>query len=298
LFQSVTNRKTLQKGGSHSQINWLFLIRLVALLSYRNTLKFYSLPKTRSVILAQQLTKTFRDRKRGLVKAVNGVSFECRPGQIFGLLGANGAGKTTTLRMLATLLEPTLGSANVAGFDVVKQPEEVRRHIGFLSSGTALYGRLTAREMIEYFGRLNGIRGAALKERVDLLVEQLEIGEFQSGRCDKLSTGQKQRVSIARSIIHEPPVMIFDEPTNGLDVMTSQTIMRFIQQCKEEGLTVVFSTHIMSEVERLCDDIAIIHKGIVATHGTVEQLREQTGEGILENAFLKIVKETEERYAS
>lgn len=245
------------------------------------------------MIEANKLTKTFRDKKRGLVRAVDRVSFNCQPGQIFGLLGANGAGKTTTLRMLGTLLEPTRGSATVAGFDVMKEPEKVRRSIGFLSNGTALYGRLTAREMIEYFGRLNGIDGIQLRTRVDGLIEQLEIGEFEKGRCDKLSTGQKQRVSIARSIIHNPPVMIFDEPTTGLDVMSSQTIMAFIEQCREDGLTVVFSTHIMSEVERLCDQVAIVHHGKIAAEGTVQEIKNQTGEMVLENAFLKIAREFE-----
>ena len=242
------------------------------------------------MIRAENLTKTFRDKKRGLVVAVNNVSFECQPGRIFGLIGANGAGKTTTLRMLATLLTPTSGSATIEGFDVHKEPNEVRRHIGFLSSGTALYGRLTAREMIDYFGRLNGMGNSELAKRVDELVERLEIGDFENGRCDKLSTGQKQRVSIARSIVHRPQVMIFDEPTNGLDVMTSQNIMHFIEECRDAGRTVVFSTHIMSEVERLCDDVAIVHDGKIVSRGDAESLRQETGEAALENAFLKIVE--------
>lgn len=241
------------------------------------------------MIIAKNLTKTFRDRKRGIVRAVNHLSLTCEPGRIFGLLGANGAGKTTTLRMLATLLEPSQGTASIAGYDIRENPEAVRRSIGFLSGSTALYGRLTAREMIEYFGQLNGMRGAELASRVDELIERLEIGEFQNGRCDKLSTGQKQRVSIARSIVHRPPVMIFDEPTTGLDVMTSQTIMAFIEQCRIEQLTVVFSTHIMSEVERLCDHVAIVHRGVIAAEGSVDELRQQTGEAAIENAFLKIV---------
>jgi len=246
------------------------------------------------VIIAENLTKTFRDRKRGLVRAVNNLSLNCRPGQIFGLLGANGAGKTTTLRMLGTLLEPTHGNATIAGYDIRENPQEVRRCIGFLSGSTALYGRLTAREMIEYFGQLNNLKGTDLSRRVDELIERLEIGEFQNGRCDKLSTGQKQRVSIARSIVHRPPVMIFDEPTSGLDVMTSQTIMAFIEQCRSDNLTVVFSTHIMSEVERLCDRVAIVHHGIVAAEGSVNELRQQTGETVMENAFLKIVHRMED----
>ncbi len=241
------------------------------------------------MIVAENLTKTFRDKKRGLVKAVSNVSLTCEPGRIFGLLGANGAGKTTTLRMLATLLEPTQGTATIAGYNIRDNPQEVRRNIGFLSGSTALYGRLTAREMIQYFGKLNGMGGPELTRRIDELVERLEIGEFQNGRCDKLSTGQKQRVSIARSIVHSPSVMVFDEPTSGLDVMTSQTIMEFIEQCRSESLTVVFSTHIMSEVERLCDHVAIVHKGIIAAEGSVEELHAQTGEASIEKAFLKIV---------
>ncbi len=246
-----------------------------------------------SVIAAENLTKTFRDKKRGLVRAVTDVSFHCQPGEIFGLLGANGAGKTTTLRMLATLLEPTKGSATIAGYDIGSHPQDVRRSIGFLSGSTALYGRLTAKEMIRYFGQLNGITGSTLQQHTNELIEQLEIGEFQDGRCDKLSTGQKQRVSIARSIVHSPPVMIFDEPTSGLDVMTSQTIMAFIEQCRSDGLTVVFSTHIMSEVERLCDHVAIVHHGKIAAEGTVPELRSQTGESAMENVFLKVVNELE-----
>ncbi len=241
------------------------------------------------MIQANNLVKTFRDRKRGEVHAVNGVSFEAKPGKIFGLLGANGAGKTTTLRILATLLEPTTGEAYVAGHDVRLEPEKVREKIGFLSTSTALYGRLTAREMVEYFGRLYGMPEPLLQQRLKEVFAVLEMNEFANGRCDKLSTGQKQRVSIARSIIHEPPVMIFDEPTTGLDVMTSRTIMRFIERCREQNKTVIFSTHIMSEVERLCDEVAIIHDGRIVAQGTVEELRERTGLVPLESVFLKLV---------
>ncbi|MBI4752103.1 MAG: ATP-binding cassette domain-containing protein [Acidobacteria bacterium] len=245
------------------------------------------------MIQAKNLVKTFRDRKRGEVHAVNGVSFEAKPGKIFGLLGANGAGKTTTLRILATLLEPTTGEAYVAGHDVRLEPEKVREKIGFLSTSTALYGRLTAREMVEYFGRLYGMPEVLLQQRLKEVFSVLEMDEFANGRCDKLSTGQKQRVSIARSIIHEPPVMIFDEPTTGLDVMTSRTIMRFIERCREQDKTVIFSTHIMSEVERLCDEVAIIHDGRIVAQGTVEELRERTGLVPLESVFLKLVGASE-----
>jgi len=249
------------------------------------------------MIEALDLKKTFRDRKRGEVRAVDDISFIARPGTILGLLGANGAGKTTTLRMLATLLTPSAGTARVAGFDIREKPREVREHIGFLTGSTALYGRLTAREMIDYFGRLHGLDGAALRERADELIAELQIAEFADRRCDKLSTGQKQRVSIARSIVHRPPVMIFDEPTTGLDVMTSRTIMRFIERCRLDGRTVVFSTHIMSEAERLCDTIAVVHAGRIVATGTLEELRQRTGRTALESVFLALIGEPEDEDA-
>ena len=238
-----------------------------------------------------QLMKSFHDRKRGEIKAVDGVSFQCRPGEIFGLLGVNGAGKTTTLRILATLLKPTGGTARVDGADVIQQPEEVRRRVGFLSTATALYGRLTAQEMVEYFGRLNGMSEARLAERIEKLFARLEMGEFRHGRCDKLSTGQKQRVSIARTLIHDPPVMIFDEPTNGLDVLAARTIVQFIRECRNLGKTVIFSSHVMSEVARLCDRIAIIHQGRMRVTGTVADLRTHYGIDDLEDLFVKAVED-------
>ena len=165
------------------------------------------------MIEATNLTKVFRDRKGGDIRAVHGISFRCQPGQIYGLLGANGAGKTTALRLLATILRPTNGTARVAGFDIREQPEKVRANVGFLSTATALYGRLTARETVEYFGRLNGLNGDKLRRRTEELFALLGINEFADRRCDKLSTGMKQKISIARTLVHDPPVMIFDEPT-------------------------------------------------------------------------------------
>ncbi len=242
------------------------------------------------MIVAQGLAKSFKDPKRGIFRAVDGVSFRCEPGQIYGLLGANGAGKTTTLRILATLLQPTEGSAQVAGFDIQKEPEKVRANIGFLSTATALYARLTAKETIEYFGKLNGLSHDTLKARVAELVRLLEIEEFADRRCDKLSTGQKQRVSIARTLIHDPQVMIFDEPTHGLDLMTARTIVGFIKQCRDRGKTVIFSSHIMSEVERLCDHIGIIHHGKLLIEGTIGELKTRTGLADLEEIFVQIVE--------
>ena len=242
------------------------------------------------MIVAQNLTKIFRDKKRGEIRAVDNVSFRCQPAQIYGLLGANGAGKTTTLRLLATILQPTDGTARVAGFDINDQPEKVRASVGFLSTATALYGRLTARETVEYFGRLNGLNGGALKKRVDELFALLDVGEFSDRRCDKLSTGMKQKVSIARTLVHDPPVMIFDEPTVGLDVMTARTIVSFIRDCRARGKTVIFSTHVMSEAEKLCDTIGIIHDGKLLTEGTLAELRARHAMQDLEDIFVKMVE--------
>lgn len=219
------------------------------------------------------------------------MTFECHPGEIFGLLGANGAGKTTLLRMLSTILSPTGGRAAVNGYDIVESPSQVRQSIGFLSTTTALYQRLTAKESIQYFGRLNGLSGQALKQRTDEVIELLGVGEYRDRLCDKLSTGQKQRVGLARTILHDPPVLFFDEPTAGLDVLASQTVMEFIEERRRLGKTVVFSTHIMSEVERLCDRIAVIHGGKLAAIGSLSELRKLTGEERLEAVFLSLVSE-------
>jgi sodium transport system ATP-binding protein len=246
------------------------------------------------MIQVDNLRKTFEDKKRGTIRAVDGVSFECCPGEIFGLLGPNGAGKTTLLRMLATILTPTSGTAVVAGADIRKEPELVRQRIGFLTGSAAPYERMTAREMLTYFGALYGLTPREIAERTRALFDELDMNEFADGRCDKLSTGQKQRVNIARTLIHQPSVLFFDEPTSGLDVVSSRTVKRAIRRCREEGRTVVFSTHIMSEVEALCDRIAVVYQGKIAAIGTLDQLREQTGKTAFENVFLKLIGEEEE----
>lgn len=242
------------------------------------------------MIEARELTKIFRDKKRGEIHAVGGISLRVTPGQIYGLLGANGAGKTTTLRLLATLLQPTSGSATVAGFDVVREPQQVRANVGFLAASTALYGRLTARETIAYFGRLNGLSETELRARTQHIADELDMHEFLDRRCDKFSTGMKQKTSIARTLIHDPAVMIFDEPTLGLDVMTARTIVRFVRDCRARGKTVIYSTHIMSEVEKLCDVAGIIHNGRLLAEGTPAELRARHGGGDLEDAFVRIVE--------
>ena len=241
------------------------------------------------MIESRGLTKLFKDKKRGEIRAVDKVSFVCKPGQIYGLLGANGAGKTTTLRMLATILEPSDGTAIVCGNDVIEEPQKVRANVGFLSAATALYPRLSSQEMVEYFGRLNGLDEAILQKRIDDIFGRLEMNSFRDRRCDKLSTGMKQKTSIARTLIHDPQVMIFDEPTLGLDIMTARTIIDFIRECRQRGKTVIFSTHVMSEVERLCDTIGIIQSGKLLAEGSLAELREQYKENDLEEIFVKIV---------
>ncbi len=234
------------------------------------------------------LCKVFPDKK-GAVQAVADVSFRVQPGQIYGLLGANGAGKTTTLRMLATLIKPSAGTAAVAGFDVVREPERVRANVGFLGASTALYGRLTARETIAYFGRLNGMTDPLIKERTREIADRLTMNDFLDRRVEKLSTGMKQKVSIARTLVHDPAVMIFDEPTLGLDVLAARTIVRFIRECRDRGKTVIYSTHVMSEVEKLCDVIGIVHGGQLRAEGTLETLRAQFGHSEMEEVFVRAV---------
>lgn len=241
------------------------------------------------MIEAQQLTKTFRDKKRGEIHAVDGVSFRVEPGQIYGLLGANGAGKTTTLRLLATLLKPTSGFARVAGFDVAGEPERARANVGFLAASTALYGRLTARELIAYFGQLNGMSDAAIRARIEQLAGELDMHEFLDRRCEKLSTGMKQKTSIARTLVHDPLVMIFDEPTLGLDVMTARAIVKFVRDCRARGRTVIYSTHVMSEVAKLCDVVGILHQGQLLAEGTLAALQMRYAEEDLEEIFVKAV---------
>jgi len=240
------------------------------------------------MIVAQNLTKIFRDKKRGDIRAVDNVSFTVAPGRIYGLLGANGAGKTTTLRMLATLLKPTAGAATVAGFDVAREPERVRASIGFMATSTALYGRLTARETLVYFGRLNGLPAAEIAARIGRIARELEMDGFLDRRVEKFSTGMKQKVSIARTLIHDPAVMIFDEPTNGLDVMAARAIVKFIRGCRDRGKTVVYSTHIMAEAEKLCDRIGIVHGGRLLAEGTLDELRARHGGPDLEEIFVRV----------
>lgn len=228
-------------------------------------------------------------KKFGDFTAVDGISFRVNKGEIFGLLGENGAGKTTTLRMLATMLIPTSGQALLGGYDTVREPEKVRAHIGILFGGeTGLYDRLTAAENIAYFGELNGMDMAAIRERTKHLADVFGMQDFLEKRASKLSKGMKQKVAFARSIIHSPDIMLFDEPTSGLDVSAAREVQEFILSCKAEGKTIIFSSHTMSEVDKLCDRIGIIHKGRLIETGTVEGIKEKYGDNDLEEIFVRL----------
>jgi sodium transport system ATP-binding protein len=235
------------------------------------------------------LMKSFRDLRRGLVHAVDHVSFEARPGEIFGLLGPNGAGKTTTMRILCTVLRPTGGLAKVAGYDVVSQASQVRQNIGFLSANTAIYDRMSAWELVSYFGRLYGLGEERLRERLETVFAALRMNDFRDMLGAKMSTGMRQKVSIARAIIHDPPVLIFDEPTAGLDVLVARAVLENIEQLRQLGKCILFSTHIMREVERLCDRVAVISRGKVQACGTLAELRERQGQNDLEELFFSLV---------
>jgi sodium transport system ATP-binding protein len=240
-------------------------------------------------VSVQDLSKRFFDKARGEFFAVEAVSFSCQPGKIFGLLGPNGAGKTTTLRIISTILKPTTGTVSVAGINSVEHPEEARRKLGFLSADTALYERLTPREVLQFFARLSKYPEDKVAARIEQLITMLAMQTFADTPCEKLSTGMKQKVSIARAIVHDPSVLVFDEPTNGLDVLATQSMHRFIRSCRDDGKTIVFSSHVMSEAEKLCDTIGIIHKGHILGLGTLEELRQKTGCHHLEEIFLAVV---------
>jgi sodium transport system ATP-binding protein len=245
--------------------------------------------------LCNDLSKHFSDRKRGEIRAVDRVSFQASGGEILGLLGVNGAGKTTTLRVLSTMLKPTSGDATLCGFSVQNAPNEVRRRIGFLSTSTGLYGRLTAMEMIRYFGKLHGMQEGRIRARTEELFSLFRMNEFSDVRCDKLSSGMKQKVSIVRSVLHDPEVMIFDEPTAGLDVITSRTIIDFVLACRARGKCVLLSTHVMEEVEKLCDRAAVIHNGRLLCCEKVGDLRNRASSGRVEDAFVQLVGEHKDR---
>jgi sodium transport system ATP-binding protein len=246
------------------------------------------------MINVRQLSKYYADLKRGKFFALDGVSFFAQAGQIYGLLGPNGAGKTTLLRILSTVLRPSLGSAMVNGYDVVTQPSMVRHQIGFVSANTAVYDRMTAWEMVHYFGRLYGIADEPLCKRMEEIFTRLKMNDFRDVLGSKMSTGMKQKVSIARAIVHDPPVLIFDEATAGLDVLVARALLKTVAELRDHGKCIVFSTHIMREAEKLCDRVAIMHRGHLLAEGTLEQLRQQHGEQDLEELFFRLIQHHDE----
>jgi len=246
------------------------------------------------MIFVKNLIKSFRDLRRGIVHAVDHVSFEAHPGEVFGLLGPNGAGKTTTMRILCTVLRPTSGTARVAGHDVVTEPNLVRQNIGFLSMNTAVYDRMSAWELVEYFARLYGLEGENLRQRMEEVFGLLQMNHFRDTLGAKMSTGMRQKVSIARAIVHNPPVLIFDEPTAGLDVLVARAVMENIERLRGMGKCILYSTHILREVERLCDRVAVVAQGRIQACGTLAELRDRYQEDDLEELFYRLVSRKDE----
>ncbi|WP_237227530.1 ATP-binding cassette domain-containing protein [Rubinisphaera sp. JC750] len=246
------------------------------------------------MIDVRHLSKYFDDLRLGRVYALKDVTFDVQPGEIFGLLGPNGAGKTTCLRILSTVLRPSEGHAEVAGFDVSSHPTQVRQNIGFMSGNTGIYDRMTAWELVEYYGRLYGLPEDLLQQRLAEVFETLQMDDIRDVLGAKMSTGMKQKVSIARTIIHDPPVLIFDEPTSGLDVLVARALLKAIESLRSQGKSIIFSTHIMREVERLCDRIAIIHKGHILTMGTIEELGEKHNQPDTEELFFDVISKYEQ----
>ena len=241
---------------------------------------------TLECVRTEGLTKIFYDESRGEVRAVDSVNIACSSGEILGLLGANGAGKTTTLRMLSTVLTPTDGRAWVMGHELREEPQDVRLSIGFYSSSTALYPKITPRETLRFFATVNRYPADRVEQRVEALIERFGLSEYADSRVEKLSSGMKQKVSIARTLAHDPPVLIFDEPTVALDVLNALELRKIIAQLRDDGKAIIFSTHVMSEAEQLCDRIAIIHNGRILACDTLDGLRELTGRHYLEEIFV------------
>ncbi|HZH43028.1 MAG TPA: ATP-binding cassette domain-containing protein [Lysobacter sp.] len=248
------------------------------------------------MIRADDLHKAFKT-KAGVVRAVEGVSFTARDGEITGLLGPNGAGKTTTLRMLYTLMAPDRGRIEVDGLDATRDAVAVRRALGVLPDARGVYKRLTARENIAYFGELHGLGRAEIERRTAALADALDMHDILDRPTEGFSQGQRTKTAIARALVHDPKNVILDEPTNGLDVMTTRALRGFLQRLRAEGRCVIFSSHIMQEVAALCDRIVIIARGRVVAAGTADELRAQTGEVQLEDAFVKAIGSEEGLHA-
>jgi sodium transport system ATP-binding protein len=228
------------------------------------------------------------EKRLGANKVLRGISFDAQSGEIFGLLGPNGAGKTTTLRIICTLLAPDAGSVEVRGFDTRTHPQDVRRRVGVVTAEIGIYPRLSARENIAYFGELSGVLDGELSRRVDTVLERLDMRSFANQRAESLSSGQKQKVAIARAIVNDPPVLMFDEPTSNLDVLASREVREFMVESKGRGKCVIFSTHVLHDAERLCDRVAIIHQGRIIASGSTAEVKGRYQD--LEDSFLSLVE--------
>ncbi len=250
------------------------------------------------MIETENLTKIFRKGEKNEVIAVNNASFTVNDGEVFGLLGPNGAGKTTTLRMISTILRPTSGTAIVEGYNVTKEPDMVRKSIGFLTGQTKLYDRLTTRETLFYFGRLYNIPEEEIKGRIEEIASMLELNDALNSRVSTLSDGMKQKLSIGRAIIHTPKALVLDEPLTGLDILARRSVNEFIKYSKEQGKSVLFSTHVMSEAEEMCDRVAIIYKGKILDMGKKEELKEKYGKTTLEETFIELMRREDEESRS
>ncbi len=241
------------------------------------------------LVQVQNLCKSYPDATQGEFVALDNVSFVAKAGEVFGLLGPNGAGKTTALRILATILQPTSGSVRVFNFDVTQQSDYVRHSIGFVSNNTAIYDRMSAWELVEYFGRLYALPDDHLYPRMEKIFRKLQMEDFKECPGAKMSTGMKQKTSIARALIHDPPVLIFDEASLGLDVMVARALQSIVMDLRDQGKCIIYSTHIMREVERLCDRVAIIYKGKVVDSGTLEDLAERHQQKDFEELFFQLL---------
>lgn len=245
------------------------------------------------MIHVRNLKKEYADLRRGKFTALAGITFDAFPGEIYGLLGPNGAGKTTALRIISTVLRPTDGTASVNGFDALTQPSQVRKQIGFMSANTGAYDRMTAWEMVEFFGRLYGLQDDVLLPRIEELFRRLKMLDIRDQMIAKMSTGMKQKVSIARALVHDPPVLIFDEATSGLDVLVARSLLNTVAELRDHGKCVVFSTHIMREAEKLCNRLAIMYRGHILAEGSLEELRDRFRENDLEELFFRLISEHE-----
>lgn len=250
------------------------------------------------MIHVRDLTKVYTDIQAEQFIALDGISFDAMSGQILGLLGPNGAGKTTALRILSTVLKPTRGKAVINGFEITESPEQVRHQIGFVSTNTAIYDRMTSWELVQYFGRLYGMEEEKLQIRMESIFERFQMNDIRNLLGSKMSTGMKQKVSIARAIVHDPPVLIFDEATSGLDILVAREVLNTIELLRDHGKCIVFSSHIMSEVRRLCDRVAILHRGSILANGTKEELAEKYDEPDLEELFYKLIAESEQQQSN